>query len=122
MKCAAFRFRALRDRVANTPLTLERGSHRIIPVGPKEQRGRGRPRKTQTKLSRWIDAHKLERGVVADRLGVARNYLDKLCREDARPSLQLAVAIAKLTGGAVPAAAWLRVSPRSVRLNNPAQK
>ena len=84
-------------------------------MGAKAERRRGRPRKAQTKLSRWIDAQKLERGVVADRLGIARNYLDKLCREDARPSLELAIAIEELTGGGVPAANWLRVLPRSAR-------
>lgn len=52
---------------------------------------------------------------MADKLGIARNYLDKLCREEARPSLELAVAIEKLTGGAVLAADWLRVLPRSER-------
>jgi hypothetical protein len=96
-------------------LTCDSSSDRIIPVGAKKERGRGRPRKTQTRFSRWIDSQKLERGVVAGRLGIARNYLDKLCREEARPSLELAVAIEKLTGGAVPAADWLRVLPRSER-------
>lgn len=96
-------------------LTREQSSDRIIPVGAKKERARGRPRKTETRLSRWIDAQKLERGVVADRLGIGRNYLDKLCREEARPSLELAVAIEKFTGGAVPAADWLRVLPHSAR-------
>lgn len=100
---------------SNIALTIERSSDRIILVGAKKERGRGRPRKTETRFSRWIDAQKLERGVVAARLGIARNYLDKLCREEARPSLELAVAIEKLTGRAVPAADWLRVLPRSAR-------
>lgn len=103
-------------------LTLERRSDRIIPVGAKKERGRGRPRKMQTRFSRWIDVQRLEREVVANRLGVARNYLDKLCREEARPSLELAVAIEKLTGGAVPAADWLRILPRSARAAIAAKK
>lgn len=100
---------------SNIALTVERSSDRIILVGAKKERGRGRPRKTETRFSRWIDAQKVEREVVADRLGVARNYLDKLCREEARPSLELAIAIEKLTGGSVPAGDWLRVLPRSMR-------
>jgi hypothetical protein len=96
-------------------LTRERGSDRIIPVGAKKERGRGRPRKKQSKLSRWIDDHKLDRGEVAARLGIGRTYLDKLCREEGRPSLEIAIAIEKLTSGAVPAADWLRVLPHSAR-------
>jgi hypothetical protein len=99
----------------NTALTRDRSNDRIIPVGAKKERGRGRPRKTQSRLSRWIDTQKLERGQVAARLGIGRTYLDKLCREEARPSLELAVAIEKFTGGAVPAADWLRVAPHSAR-------
>ena len=96
-------------------LTRDGSNDRIIPLGPKKERSRGRPRKTQTRLSRWIDSQKLDRGGVAARLGIGRTYLDKLCREEARPSLELAVAIEKLTAGAVPAADWLRVSPHSAR-------
>jgi hypothetical protein len=106
----------LRVRLSRTwLLTRVSSCERIIPLGAKKERGRGRPRKRQTRLSRWIDAQKLERGVVAGRLGIARNYLDKLCREEARPSLELAVAIERLTDGGVPAADWLRVLPRSAR-------
>jgi hypothetical protein len=69
-----------------------------------------------------MDAQKLDRGVVADRLRIARNYLDKLCREEARPSLELAIAIEKFTLGDVAAADWLRVLPRSARRPISAQK
>lgn len=77
------------------------------------KRPRGRPRATETKLSRWIDAEKLTRDDVADRLGIGRTYLDKLCRAKSRPSLELALDIEKLTGGAVPATDWLKVPPHS---------
>jgi len=77
------------------------------------KRPRGRPRKTETKLSRWIDAQGLLRDKVAVQLGIGRTYLDKLCRGKSRPSLELAVEIEKLTRGAIPASDWLKVAPHS---------
>lgn len=77
------------------------------------KRPRGRPRKVESKLSRWIDGESLLRDAVAARLGIQRTYLDKLCRSESRPSLELAVDIEKMTRGAVPAADWLRVPPHT---------
>ena len=79
----------------------------------QSKRSRGRPRAKQTKLSEWIDARELTREQVAQRLEIGRTYLDKLCRAQSRPSLELALKIDKMTDGAVPATDWLKVPPHS---------
>lgn len=79
----------------------------------QSSRPRGRPRQTETKLSRWIDGQRLTRDQIATRLGIGRTYLDKLCRAQSRPSLDLAFRIEKLTRGAVPATDWLQVPPHN---------
>ncbi len=81
----------------------------IIPMGAAKKRPRGRPRKKESKLSRWMDSQSLTRDDVAARLDIQRTYLDKLCRAESRPSLELAFEIEKLTRGAVPASDWLTV-------------
>ena len=70
------------------------------------KRTRGRPRKRETRFSRWIDASGMTRDDVAEELGIARTHVDKLCRAATRPSLTLAANIEKLTGGSIPAAEW----------------
>jgi hypothetical protein len=74
---------------------------------------RGRPRKRESTLSRWIDSQTLTRDALATRLAIQRTYLDKLCRAESRPSLELAVEIEKMTRGAVPASDWLTVPPHT---------
>ena len=86
---------------------------KIIPMGPKKKTGRGRPRKRDTPLSRWIDEAGKSREEVAEELDVTRTHLDRLCRGDRRPSLELALAIETLTDGAVSAASWAAVPPHS---------
>lgn len=81
----------------------------IIPMGSAKKRPRGRPRKTESKLSTWMDSQSLTRDVVAARLKIQRTYLDKLCRAESRPSLELAFEIEKLTLGSVLASDWLAV-------------
>jgi hypothetical protein len=71
------------------------------------KRSRGRPRKRETKLSRWIDGSGMTRSDVADALEINRTHLDKLCRGTRRPGLALALSIEKLTRGAIPAAEWV---------------
>jgi hypothetical protein len=78
-----------------------------------KKRGRGRPRKRETPLSRWIDEAGKSRDEVAARLVIGRTYLDSLCRAERRPSLELAVEIEKLTNGAVPVEVWTRVPAHS---------
>lgn len=78
-------------------------------MGTAKRRPRGRPRKKESKLSTWMDSKGLTRDAVAARLKIQRTYLDKLCRAESRPSLELAFEIEKLTGGVVPASDWLAV-------------
>lgn len=73
------------------------------------KRAPGRPRKRETKFSRWIDASEMTRDDVAVALGINRTHLDKVCRGARRPGLALALGIEKLTQGAIPAADWLNV-------------
>jgi plasmid maintenance system antidote protein VapI len=77
--------------------------------------GRGRPRSSATSaFSRWLDRRGQTRGWAAEKLGVTRTYIDKLCRSDASPSLALAAKVERLTGGAVSATMW-SVQPRVSR-------
>jgi len=78
-------------------------------MGSAKKRPRGRPRKKESKLSTWMDSQGLTRDAVAERLDIQRTYLDKLCRAESRPSLELAFDIEKLTRGSVPASDWLAV-------------
>jgi len=73
----------------------------------------GRPRKTETPLSRWIDETGKGRDRVAEQLGITRSHLDRLCRGDRRPGLELALTIEKLSHGAVPATYWTKVAAHS---------
>jgi DNA-binding XRE family transcriptional regulator len=73
------------------------------------KRSRGRPRKRETQLSKWIDSSGMTREEVAEKLGIARQHLDRLCRAENRPSLTLAADIEKMTRGAVPAVEWARM-------------
>lgn len=73
----------------------------------------GRPRKQETPLSRWLDRTGKSRQELADELGIARSHVDRLCRGDRRPSLELALDIEKLTDGAVAASEWASVPRHS---------
>lgn len=57
----------------------------------------------------WIKRHDLTRATVAERLGISRKYLDYLCREERRPSLEVASRIERLTEGEVDAAYLARL-------------
>ena len=82
------------------------------PMGRKA-RQRGRPRKATNRFGRWIDTKGQTREQVAERLRITRAHLDRLCRGDRRPDLELAFAIEALTRGAVPAKSWLKVPRHS---------
>lgn len=73
------------------------------------RRPRGRPRTGETRLSQWIDESGMTRDDAAEKLGINRTHLDMLCRGARRPGLDLAVAIERLTNGAVPPAEWTHV-------------
>ena len=55
------------------------------------RRPRGRPRATETELSLWLNRAGISRDDFAERIGVTRQHLDKLCRGARRPGLDLAV-------------------------------
>lgn len=76
---------------------------------PKKGPGRPttRPLEERSIFERWIDASGLTRAEVADRLGVSREALFALLGGRRVPSLQTAVAIERLTGGAVPPRLWV---------------
>jgi hypothetical protein len=86
------------------PFTRAEHSHRMAKAA---KRSRGRPRKRETKFSRWIDASGMTRDEVADALDINRTHVDKLCRGAGRPGLALALAIEKLTRGAITAGEWV---------------
>lgn len=74
----------------------------------KKPRGRGRPRSTtQTPLAEWIDRSNRTREQVAKALGVTKASLDRYCRGERTPTLGAALAIERVTGGAIPARSWL---------------
>lgn len=73
----------------------------------------GRPRKCDSPLSRWLDNSGLSRDEAATELEISRPHLDRLCRQERRPSLDLAVRIETLTGGAVTTASWRAVPTHS---------
>jgi transcriptional regulator with XRE-family HTH domain len=72
----------------------------------------GRPRKDENILARWIDrTEKGDREKVAKDLGISREYLDRLCRGERRPSLALALTIEAKTG--IKVGQWADVAPHS---------
>jgi DNA-binding XRE family transcriptional regulator len=78
-----------------------------VSVARQPQRPVGRPRKRETKLSRWLDHEGMTREDAAGELGVTRQYLDRVCRGANRPSLPLAVKIETFTRGAIPVEEWV---------------
>lgn len=53
----------------------------------------------------------MSRDEVALKLGVARTYLDKLCRGQHRAGLDVALRLEKLTRGAIPVSDWVGEGP-----------
>lgn len=78
-------------------------------MGPKKRRV-GRPAaKKLTPLGKWAVANGWSREQLADELKTPRQNVDRFCRGDRRPSLELCLRIEKLTGGEVPVSSWLKV-------------
>ncbi|MDK8874708.1 helix-turn-helix transcriptional regulator [Paracoccus sp. SSJ] len=69
-------------------------------------------------LTEAIKSMGLKRAVVAENLGIGRAYLSGLESGKKKPSLELAVKIARLTGGAVPVESW--VDPEVSAIPQPA--
>jgi len=85
----------------------------LIPVGTNKRRV-GRPSKNLTALGRWAAENGWSREKLAEKLGLeARQSVDRLCRGTRRPSLELAILIEKVTGGAVPVSSWAKVPAHS---------
>lgn len=78
-----------------------------------KKRAPGRPRIVETELSRWLDKAGITRDEFAERLGLTRQYTDKLCRGERRPGLEVAVLIEQLTDGAIPPSMWAAIPPHS---------
>lgn len=64
-------------------------------------------------FSEFIRSSGQNRATWADRLGVSRSYLSDILNGNKTPSLDLAVRIERLTGGAVPASSWIPEGDRS---------
>ena len=71
----------------------------------------GRPPAHEGKLALWIKKSGKSRLEVAGALGISRKYLDNICREIRRPSLEIALKIEKLTGREIPMS-YLGALPR----------
>lgn len=74
--------------------------------------GRERSSKT-TPLVNWLDGSGMTRREFAEKLDVAETSLNRICRGERRPSLELAFAIEKLTKGAIAASYWQKVPKHS---------
>jgi len=82
-------------------------------MAKKKKSLRGRPRLQTNRFGRWIDAKGMSREQVADRLGVTRPYIDRLCRGASSPNLTLAVMIEDLTKGTVRPRDWVTKAART---------
>lgn len=58
-------------------------------------------------FSEFISTSGQNRASWADKLGISRSYLSDLLNGHKTPSLELAVAIERATGGHVPANSWV---------------
>ena len=80
------------------------GKPRKNALGPTQGKV-GRPPRSpagEGKLAQWIEKSGQTRESVAQLLRIGRPHLDALCREDRRPSIQLAIKINELAGDDVP--------------------
>jgi DNA-binding XRE family transcriptional regulator len=65
-------------------------------------------------LSRRIDAVGRRRDEVAKALGIPKPSLDRICRDERRPNLDLAFQIERVTAGKIPAKSWTaKIRPSS---------
>jgi hypothetical protein len=81
---------------------------------PESSRPVGRPPAHEGRLALWIKRSGMTRLDAAKALVIGRKYLDNLCREIRRPSLELAVRIDELTGHQVPLSYLVKL-PKSGR-------
>ncbi len=79
----------------------------------KAAKAPGRPRKATNAFGRWIGQDRCSRDDITERLEISRAHLDRLCRNNRRPDLELDVRIEDLTKGAVAIRSWLNVPKHS---------
>ncbi len=79
----------------------------------RTKRRMGRPVTRRSKLGEWVDAQGWTRQQLADELGLVVGSAARLCRGERRPSLELAIKIEALTGGAIPVAYWTQIPAHS---------
>jgi len=60
-----------------------------------------------TRLLTYLTETRTKQAALAETLGVSRGYLSELAGGTKKPSLDLAFAIERATGGAVPASVWV---------------
>lgn len=66
-----------------------------------------------TNLASYIAQNRTTQAAFAAEIGVTQATVSKLVSGAARPSLEVAVRIERLTAGAVPASSWVPVSDTS---------
>jgi len=64
--------------------------------------------KTHTRLQNWLDANNVRQSALADRCGYDRGNFNRILRGTARPTLPLAAAIERETGGVIRAVEWVQ--------------
>lgn len=69
-------------------------------------------------FSAYLERQGVKRSAVASALAVSRGYITELANGSKRPGLDLAFAIERHTGGAVPASSWIGGLPAE-SLNEP---
>ena len=105
---------ALTVNCSGCSLTRSMGRPERRAPGSAGQQGRpGRPPAKGGRLAEWLRKHGHSREEVAKRLSIDRRHLDHIARENRRPSLELAIAIEKLTNGEVSVEYLAKIPPHS---------
>lgn len=64
-----------------------------------------------TKLQEYLTRNDIRQSAFAVAVGASQATISKLASGSMRPGLDLAIAIERLTDGAVPVASWVRPTP-----------
>lgn len=60
-----------------------------------------------TRFSKYLKTEGVKQETLAERLGVTQGTISRLKCDAAKPSLELAVQIERITNGAVPVSSWV---------------
>lgn len=63
------------------------------------------------RLKKWIEAANIRNAEAARRVGYDRSNFHRIIAGTAKPTMELAAAIDKMTDGAVPMTAWIGFEP-----------